>query len=600
VIETWIKNGWQGIGKPVSRRMSFMPIGCWIVILVVAVVGGRMLWGKIKNHQRDEIAIAFGRACLPSGAPQPSHDGKRITLVQVGDKGIGVFLCDLATGRQQLIHQKGAKQNIFLTLGVEPWSPDDRFFVYTGDDLVVCESDTGQELARFSTDGFDHVAGLVWLGAEKFAYVSRRGNLHVIQKQKNQWQEMPIAGGIKISGRCLSALSTNTLAWQKGNRIWTLNLDARLAAIVFELKTGRLNDFNYDREAGLFLLSSTENGSDSLWRMTSSNTLTSNRVKMVSATSVHEVAWIAGSNGACAYLSSNPHRPDQNILMFQSDFGSDPVKLFGQGNVSSFTATPDGRQLLMVGTISNELAAGIWQYDLTAKTLHEVVPCTDQPSPLAQNVEPMHGVLNLAGRRLDYFVYPPTDFNRHAHKKYPVIIGNTLYRTLDPVYQNRVQGPLWAPALARCGAYVVIVERAGGWFNGIDQWGENIMGVYQKLAQDPTIDTHQVFLFATSAETPYLNGFVKKHPDLWVGLMQFNGASPDLSVFPTGKPAPRILLTVGTFEERESALKQYQEYANQQGVAVDTIIHPDSAHVLMGKEPLTQKTRAITRFVFDE
>jgi hypothetical protein len=181
-----------------------------------------------------------------------------------------------------------------------------------------------------------------------------------------------------------------------------------------------------------------------------------------------------------------------------------------------------------------------------------------------------------------------------------VVIGNTLYHAVDPVYQNRVEGPLWAPTLARCGAYVVIVERPGFWFNHIDQWPENIMAAYQTLVQDPTIDAHQVFVFATSAETQYLNQLVEKHPDLWAGLLVLNGGAPNLSDFPAEKPGPRLLLTAGEFEQRENYLKRYQEDALRQGMAVVYVIHPDSAHVLMGKEPLTQKNEAMTQFIFNE
>ncbi len=577
-----------------------MSTGCWIAILVVAMVGGRRLWVMAENSKRDEIATAFGRASLPSGTPQPSHDGKRITFVQVGDTGLGVFLYDLTTGLKQLVYQKGAQQNIFLNLGIWPWSPDDRFFIYTAEDLVVCEADTGKEMGRFSTDGFNNVAGLVWLSTGRFVYVNWQGNLRLIQNQNGQWEEMPITGAEKIGTKCLSALSKDTIAWQKGNRIWTLNIDSNLAAILFELKTGKLNSFSYSQETGQFLLSSTENGTDSLWQLTPANTSALNIVKIASNPSIHDVAWIAGSNGFCAYLSSDPHHSERNFLMLKPDIDSEAVKFFEKGNISSFTVTSDGKQLLLVGTISNELAAGIWRYDLAVKTLHTVVPCTDQPSPYAKNVVPMHGVLNLPGRTLDYFIYPPADFDRRAHKKYPLIIGNTLYRTLDPAYQNHMQGPLWVPALARCGAYVVIVERAENWGNGIDQWADNVMGVYQKLTQDPTIDIHQIFLFATGEETAYLNELSKKNPNLWAGLMQFNGATSTLSAFLPGKSAPRILVAAGTFEGSESSLKKYQEDASRQGVAVDVVIHPDSAHVLMGKDSLTQKNRAITRFIFDE
>jgi hypothetical protein len=513
---------------------------------------------------------------------------------------LGVFWKDLASGKSRLIHQKGAKQDIFLTLQVWPWSPDDRFFIYSAEDLTVCAAASGKDVATFPTEGRDNVAGVLWLKSDQFVYVNKEGLLHWVQHRDGKWQQRQVWGGTRVGTQSLTALSKDTIAWQKGNRNWFLNLADNLSGILFDLKNGKLNSFDYSPTTGQFLLDGSEKGNDYLWQSKLTNGSIADLTVLAKEPSIHHAVWLNAKKGACAFLSSDPQHPDWNLLMVKSDADNAPVQVTGAENISAVTVSPDRDKLMLVGVVSNELAAGIWNYSSSNRTLNSIVPCTDKPTPVAKSVEPMHGVLHVAGRSLDYYVYPPAGFDRHSSKKYPVVLGNTLYHAVDPVYQNQREGPTWAPALAQCGVYVVIIERPDFWFNHIDQWPENILAMYQKLTRDPTIDDHQVYLFATSAETPYLDRIAEKHPNLWAGLMVFNGSPPSLSHFVGDEFAPRLLLTAGVYENREDSLTNYQKDALAHGIAADVVIHPDSAHVLMGKEPLTQKSEAMNQFIFNE
>ena len=54
---------------------------------------------------------------------------------------------------------------------------------------------------------------------------------------------------------------------------------------------------------------------------------------------------------------------------------------------------------------------------------------------------------------------------------------------------------------------MAVVERPW-WTVGIEQWAQNVQGLYDHLKSDPTVDTRRVYLFAASAETRYLSQLV--------------------------------------------------------------------------------------------
>jgi len=148
------------------------------------------------------------------------------------------------------------------------------------------------------------------------------------------------------------------------------------------------------------------------------------------------------------------------------------------------------------------------------------------------------------GQRRDYYLYPPANFNPHGHKKYPLVIGNTLFVNGDPLYQERPHGPLWVQALANGGAFVVVVDRQI-WSVGIEQWAENVMPMYRGIIQNPAVDRDRVFLFASSGESQYLSQLLATNSGPWKGIMLLNpGNLPDLDHLPYSQPIPKILISL--------------------------------------------------------
>jgi hypothetical protein len=165
--------------------------------------------------------------------------------------------------------------------------------------------------------------------------------------------------------------------------------------------------------------------------------------------------------------------------------------------------------LFAFGLASNELSQSLWHYDLAKALLSCVVPGVEHPSPYATQIEEMHGSYTVSdqrpqGRTLGYLLYPPANFNPHEHKKYPLVIGNTLFLNDDPRDKQRPHGHLWVQSLANGGAFVVVVERPI-WTVGIDRWPDNVMGIYRLLVQNPAVDKNRVFLYAASGETEHVN-----------------------------------------------------------------------------------------------
>jgi hypothetical protein len=380
-----------------------------------------------------------------------------------------------------------------------------------------------------------------------------------------------------------------------------LNLASNTPALLLDFQTlagngDTLQSFSYMGQTGQLLLTVTHRQQDYLLKITPGSP--DPPVRLPARELTRAGVWLNGTNGGAAYLCP---KPGNNSLMVQSDTFGDSVRLFAKGNVEAFTASADGRRLFIVGVNSNEPAPGIWQYDVLSRRLNCVVPWTERASPDARRVDAQHGTFTLpSGRKVGYYLYLPAGFNRHSARKYPLLIGCTAFGIANRLFQNRPHGPLWAQAVADCGAYVVIVDRQY-WFKGIEQWGENVMGGYELLVKNPTIDRQRVFLFAASAETKYLSEVMVGHPSLWRGALLLNPtALPELSGLPRGQPGPRMLMSLGELEHGEERMKRYQQEALRYGAPVEFVVHKGATHWLQSKPAVYERTQAMIRFLFDE
>jgi predicted esterase len=327
-------------------------------------------------------------------------------------------------------------------------------------------------------------------------------------------------------------------------------------------------------------------GTDSLWRF-DPNYGSSGTEKL--ADKFSSAVWINGGHVG-GWLS----RQD-NSLSVQLDPASAPVRILPGANIEEMTVSSDSRQLIFRGSTNNEPSTGIWAYDFASAQLKCVAPYGDQLSAYVKQETPSKASLqNAAGQMLDYYVIPPMNADQHPHRKYPLVIGDTQLWVM-----RGTQGP-WVSAVTACDAYVVVVDRPG-WYDGIENWTNNVMAVYNEVTQSLPIDKNRVFLFGASAETRYVGECLAKTPGLWQGAILLNpGGLPDFSQSPIGQQRPRIIISAGEEEHEKKRLEKYQTDALRYGVLVDYTIAPGEGHHFIGHASQYQRTKAITRFIFEE
>ncbi len=364
---------------------------------------------------------------------------------------------------------------------------------------------------------------------------------------------------------------------------------------VKSVKGTSINEFSYSKEAGQFLIS-VENKGTTLWRFYPDENTPVQLLPAARNTLRQNLRWIGADK--YAFISNTK---SNSIITVAGLSGTKKTTLFMTGNASRFTTTPDGKQLFVTGIASNEPADEIWQYDVDSALAHNVVPYTDNPSPVIKRSDPVHGIATVNGRKLEYYLYRPIGVTNHDKKKHSLVIGNTVF--VDAQYQQNPDGPLWAQALANCGAYVVIVDRRNWAGKEVAQWPENVMDIYDYLATNHTVnvDWNQVFLFASGSETPELNNLITQRPELWKGAIFLNASGlPDFHKLPRSKPAPKILISVGELVGQAEEFKQYQENALGFGVVVEYIEHKGTPKLLQSKPDVLERTQAIIHFVFDD
>jgi hypothetical protein len=340
----------------------------------------------------------------------------------------------------------------------------------------------------------------------------------------------------------------------------------------------------YAREPGELLITRTENGRDSIWRLSTASG--ASPVEVMQGQSLRNAQWA----GPDKFIYAS-HLDTRNALMLadRAGAGNKPLlQLWRNGNLDWFRMTPDQKQLFLFGTISNTLA-GLWRCDLASGVLRPVISVSDYPP--APAVTASHNSLSVPGGQVTCTIYRPANFDKH--KKYPLVIGDTMIT--DPIY-----GEPFMTGMAACGAVVAVVERPW-WPVGIEQWAQNVQVLYEKLENEPTVDTRRVYLFAASAETHYLSQLVETNPAPWRGLILLNpGALPDFSKLSLFQGRPKILLDAGGEEHMEERFRKYQKDALNSGVVTEFYTHPGETHRTVGVTAKLRRSGELMRFIFEE
>ena len=388
----------------------------------------------------------------------------------------------------------------------------------------------------------------------------------------------------------LTTLGDRTIAWGQGKWIWSLCLDSNAPQSLLDVQTvlppnTTLVSFSYSRRTGQFLLNCDTRGALSLWRFDPNSPSAPAKI----ADNASDGCWIDTGAGPGEFVYAS-HAANHTRLM-RADLSGKATQLLGPGNYEWFRMTPDQKQVFVLGNLTNQPVAGIRRYDVAADAWHPVISSSDYPSPQAQEVTTLQKNMKLPGGNATVTIYRPANFN--PHKKYPLMIGDT-------VISASINGPPFLKGVAACGETVAVVERPY-WAGGIEQWAENVQGLYDQMKNDPSVDTSRVYLFAVSAETHYLCEMMATNSASWRGVLLLTpGQLPDLSQLPRFQLRPKILLDSGGEEHEEDRFREYQLDALSSGVLVEFYTYPGETHFMVGADWTFGRVMEEKRFMFEE
>jgi hypothetical protein len=205
----------------------------WIVIGVAALFGGRMVWLKasVPAHLK-EISAAFGSISGPQNVSvlrspaRFNHDCSQFTYVTDTDtRGVGVFLCDTATGTRRLMHTEidgpGPWHDDY-DLQVWPWSPDDSRFVYSvNGSLVVCPLDTNLPGEEIKLGANVVPSNVIWLNPSELVWLEDRTLCHARKPADGPWAVERF--GSLSEKLDITAIGSHQIAWLQDDCICRLD-----------------------------------------------------------------------------------------------------------------------------------------------------------------------------------------------------------------------------------------------------------------------------------------------------------------------------------------------------------------------------------------
>jgi len=348
-----------------------------------------------------------------------------------------------------------------------------------------------------------------------------------------------------------------------------------------------LSAFKPAPTGGDVVLTVTNATGGTLWRLNPSGGAAAGAVRLAHDNNLGEVQWVGP--GQYIYAGSDQGR---RVLYAGDLTGAAPVALVDFQTLRGFQAAPELGKIMAWGTVSNEPAAGLWEFDTGTKTLRSLLPYSEAPSPFAREIIPATTSIKLAsGATVTCTIFTPMSFDRHH--KYPLVLGDTYV-------PDAIHGVWLQSGMAAGGAFVVFVNRPY-WEADIAKWEENVRAVYAVLKKNPCIDQDRVFLIGASAETGYMRPCLESTPGLWKGAILLNpSALPDFDQSPRWQRRPKIFISAGSEEQEEDRFKQWQQKVQPAGVVAEYLIAPTENHRFIGLAAKQARLKAINHFIFEE
>jgi predicted esterase len=571
------------------------------IIVILFIVGCRLLVIACSHTPSHWRAIAGEIGSVAQFREDyypvyPNQDGTRIGFLQETEKGVGIFFCDTDSGKTKLLCEQKEDGYSWQRFGMLGWSPDDKLFAYAvpldhrlnpgqrEEQIVLCDSLSGEAAAKIPED--PDLTEIAWLSPQEFACLTYDQHVTVWKKKKRsgEWAQSlaytNIASGrVETIQNSFTATSESSVAWQKGDEIWTLDFSTSTLKKIWESDvTYQLEGFTYSRETkGYHLICRDDIG----WFF----------IDLDPQGSALDVTR-AENRGEYAYSRDEA---GTNVFYIKTKTDVQPTRVFWQGAVEDNIGPIEdykssgkylyGNYLFFTGDLPGQ-PVGLWRYNIQDGMSRCLVSGLKRPLVHARIVNPQGGaVTNTLGKQMSYHVWEPV--NVQAGKKYPLIITQAPYGW--PQYQQ---------VAAQEGYYFAIVDRPYWSDKTIYHWSADVMALYSMMAKNPNVDTNRVFLFGFSWSADFLSQLMSEEPDLWKGAILINPAAlPDLSSLLHN---PRLFIVAGKDQAGEiDRLTKYQDTAAKLGVPVKLVLQKGSGHIPRSVATERERTVQFARFLVE-
>ena len=565
------------------QRLASNRTGFWLAVVGLLFVGGWRLW-IIACQPTHWLAIATELGSVAhKGDLLANPDGTCLFYHGETETGIGTFFCDTASGSSKLLFEQKEAGFGDWRAKMLGWSPDYSLFACVvpanlgpwmpTEEIILYNAATGEAAAKIPAEGYYWNSQFTWLSPQSFACSStRRRCLAVYEQQSNgtwaqtHFYEQTIAGE---GWRGLTGLSSQSVAWQDGDAIWMFDFASGSSSKLWESPTNKLESFTCTKTGSLLLRCSDENGPLSILFDPSRRNWDPKG----------SILSITRGDSREGYVDLSM---DHGLYTFtiKTNANSEPTRFVWEGMVEYYNL--GGHYLYFTGNPANELP-GIWQYDIKSKVVRCLVPGLKGDFKYAKIFTPLVGICtNALGKQISYHLWEPV--NVSPGRKYPLIIGQTHY-----VWSSYQQ------VAANEGYYYATADRVT-WADNIDNWPEDVLGLYETLVKNPNIDTNRVFLYAFSAESDDANQVLAVKPDLCKGVILFvPGALPVLS-----NAHPLKTFIIGGMDDdliRPEWYTNYQDAAARVGIPVRLVLQNGAQHIPRSVATEREGARQFARFL---
>jgi hypothetical protein len=519
----------------------------------------------------------------------PNGANTRLVFCQDTKDGVGIYYCDTAGGKPRLLCEQAEKGRGWKRFTLLGWTPDDSLFACAFPErkndqelILIFDGRTGELLSKVVAD--QSLVQLGWLSNESFAYSVGGSSVRVVRKQPNgEWAHKRFLENVATNMGNFTVVSANVVAWRDNEGIRQLNLDSGSSERIWEATTNRLMEFSYSSAGDEFLLNCSDVDGQYLLRFRPVDQRTISLGKISSHHAYIRKARWNGKRWGYACLTNDP--AGSAFCVRTSEIAA-PVIIPWQGGLRSFTL--NGNHLFFSGSPDGE-APGIWDYDLGAATVKCIVGSAT--GTLNHGIGSRSTSLVLTNsfgeQRYCHLWTPPRVVAGH---KYPVLLAQEFNEWF----------PYWQIA-AQSGFYVAVADRP--FYNSWDgerthTWAEDVSRLREVMAQNPSVDTNRVYLYACSAETVYLCRLIEERPALARGVILFSpGALPD----PTMLHDKHILIVDGKADgDAMKRLSEFQDRAAEKGNDITLFLQDGAGHVNASGTTECNRAREFSRYLADK